>query len=324
MIAPPRAINEAARLEALLRYQVLDTLPELALDDLTALAAYVCEVPIALISLVDDQRQWFKSSIGFTASCTPRDISFSGHAILQSDLFIVPDATKDERFANNPMVTGEPYIRFYAGAPVLSPDGQALGSLCVIDRVPRELSVRQREVLRVLSRQVTAQLELRRQTHELVAANQHHERQKQGLRDAAEFSRQIITDAREGIAVFDRELRYRVFNPFMEELQSWPADTVLGRTVEEILPTPAEVAISARLRRGLAGESLVAEDRLMEPPEVDLPRWVSSKISPFRNAEGAIVGVIAILHDITERKLSEEALRGRESLLSEAQRIGRR
>ena len=150
------------RLEVLRQYEVLDTPPEEAFDDLTLLAAQICEAPIALISLVDENRQWFKSKVGLTASETARDISFCGHAIHQSGLFIVPDATRDERFADNPLVTAEPHIRFYAGAPLLSPEGQAVGMLCVIDHVPRKLSRGQQESLRMLSRQVMAQLELRR------------------------------------------------------------------------------------------------------------------------------------------------------------------
>ena len=116
--------DEKRRLEVLWQYEVLDTPPEEAFDDFTALAAQICEAPIALISLVDEKRQWFKSKIGLTASETARDISFCGHGIHQSGLFIVPDATRDERFADNPLVIAEPHIRFYAGAPLVSPEGR--------------------------------------------------------------------------------------------------------------------------------------------------------------------------------------------------------
>ena len=159
--------DEKRRLEVLWQYEVLDTPPEEAFDDFTALAAQICEAPIALISLVDEKRQWFKSKIGLTASETARDISFCGHGIHESGLFIVPDATRDERFADNPLVIAEPYIRFYAGSPLVSPEGLALGMLCVIDHVPRELRPDQQESLRILSRHVMTQLELRRRTREL-------------------------------------------------------------------------------------------------------------------------------------------------------------
>jgi GAF domain-containing protein len=158
---PAKPANEQQRLATLHGYKILDTEPEAAFDDLTQLASYVCQAPVALISLIDTDRQWFKSKVGVSFNETSRDIAFCASAILQPDVFIVPDASQDERFAENPMVVSEPKIRFYAGA-TLRTNGQALGTLCVLDRVPRELSPEQLEALRALSRQVLAQLELRR------------------------------------------------------------------------------------------------------------------------------------------------------------------
>lgn len=155
--------NEQQRLAVLKEYDVLDTLPEQAYNDLTKLASLICGTPIALVTLVDEDRQWFKSTLGLDSEETPRSEAFCAHAIMAPDeLMVVPDATRDERFATNPLVTGDPEIRFYAGAPLVAPTGEALGTLCVIDREPREITADQMEALRILSREVMVQLELRR------------------------------------------------------------------------------------------------------------------------------------------------------------------
>jgi two-component system, sensor histidine kinase and response regulator len=162
--------NEAERLSALLRYDVLDTDPELAFDDITLLASQICGTEIAMISLVDSDRQWIKSKVGTTMSETSRDIAFCAHGILQPEVFIVEDARADNRFAANPMVIGGPKIRFYAGAPLTTSDGHAIGMLCVNSPVARTLSPEQSAGLQALSRQVVAQLELQRRTTDLALA----------------------------------------------------------------------------------------------------------------------------------------------------------
>jgi GAF domain-containing protein len=154
--------NEAQRLAALREYHILDTAAEQTYDDITALAAYICEVPIAVISLVDESRQWFKSKHGLTEVETPRDVAFCAHAILQTEPMIVQDALKDTRFADSALVTRSPHIRFYAGFPLATPEGLALGMLCAIDRKPRQLSAEQHHAMQALARQVMALLELRR------------------------------------------------------------------------------------------------------------------------------------------------------------------
>jgi GAF domain-containing protein len=159
--AAPLPSNEAARLAVLRALDVLDTPPDASLDDLTRLASRICETPIALISLIDERRQWFKSRVGLDVPSTDRDVAFCAHAILEPDVMLVPDAIDDERFADNPLVTGDPKIRLYAGAPLLTRDGYALGTLCVIDRTPRRLDEGQIEALRILAQQIVTQLELR-------------------------------------------------------------------------------------------------------------------------------------------------------------------
>ena len=159
--------DEKERLADLYQYQVLDTPGEEDFDNITTLASHICNTPIALVTLVDSKRQWFKSKVGVTISETSRDVALCVHAIMQTDLLIVRDASTDKRFARNPLVTSNPKIRFYAGAPLVSPDNHALGTLCVIDRVPRVLTRDQTQALRALSRQVMMQLETRRKIIEL-------------------------------------------------------------------------------------------------------------------------------------------------------------
>jgi signal transduction histidine kinase/ActR/RegA family two-component response regulator len=164
MSSPPIPANDVARVAALRALGILDTPPEPNYDDLTRLAAQICQVPIALISLVDADRQWFKARVGLDPAETPRELSFCAHAIAepQTDVFVVPDASADPRFAANALVTGAPHIRFYAGTPLVTHDGWALGTLCVIDRVPRQLTPDQLHALTTLRRHILDALELRR------------------------------------------------------------------------------------------------------------------------------------------------------------------
>jgi two-component system, NtrC family, sensor kinase len=161
LMAAPITSREAARVAALDRYAILDSEPEESFDDLVTLAAHICKVPIAMLSLVDDHRQWFKSKLGVQVTETPREISICAHAIQQGDLFIVPDTLQDSRFRNNPLVVGEPHVRFYAGQPLVNEDDFALGTLCVVDREPRELDADQKDALSALGRLALRQMELR-------------------------------------------------------------------------------------------------------------------------------------------------------------------
>lgn len=176
--------TEAARLAALCECEILDTPPEKAFDDITRLAAYICGAPIALISLLDADRQWFKSKIGMDVAETDRDTAFCDYTIRQDEVLIVPDALTDRRFATNPLVTSEPYIRFYAGVPLLTPEGHALGTLCVIDYMPREMTVGQVEALTTLGNQVSTEILLRRNLIELKRATSDRRRAEEALSQA--------------------------------------------------------------------------------------------------------------------------------------------
>ena len=161
MIEAPQPADEISRLKKLVAYEVLDTPSEQLFDDITQIASYLCQTKISLVSLIDKDRQWFKSRVGLDATETPRSVAFCSHAIHNDELFYVPDATKDERFHDNPLVVGAPHVVFYAGAPIITPEGHRVGTLCVIDDHPKELNHEQKELLIRLSRQVASNLEMR-------------------------------------------------------------------------------------------------------------------------------------------------------------------
>ena len=171
---PLFSVDEHKRLAALDSYAVLDTLPEKEYDAITRLASYICQAPIALITLIDTERQWVKSRVGIEADYIPRADSFCDHVILNDTIFEIQDASKNDTFKDNFQVIGEPFIKFYAGAPLIDPDGHRLGSLCVIDRVPRKLTEEQLDALRTLANEVMSHMVLRRQKRELEASVEIH------------------------------------------------------------------------------------------------------------------------------------------------------
>ena len=289
---PFRSINEARRLEALRQYSLADSSPDQAYDDLTALAARICEAPISLISLVDQRRHWLKSKIGLSARQIPRDISFCRYTISRLDTFIVPDATQDERFAGDPLVTGRAHIRFYAGAPLLSGDGQALGALCVMDRLPRQLNPSQQEALSALSRQVVAQLELHRRTRELAES------------DARLFD--VLRSCPVALAI--NRMSDGTFvdvNSVFSHLVGWTREDVSGHTAAELHLVEQETA--ARLR-----SSLETAGRLLDTVTAVRTRdgeirqvLLSTALVELRGGPHAITTFV----DITEQQRTAQRIR---------------
>ena len=226
----PLPLDEAGRLRALRRYHILDTVAEEVFDDLTYLAASICNMPMATLTFVDENRQWFKSVVGLDVQETPRCTSFCAHTILQDEVMVIPDATQDERFAEYASVTGEPHFRFYAGVPLVSAEGYALGSLCVLDTKPRQLNDSQLEALKRLGRQVMSCLEARLIVH----------RQQEGgdnfvSRDSDLAYRSLFDSARDGLFILDTVSRRVVdVNPALEKLLGLSRWQCLDRTLEDL------------------------------------------------------------------------------------------
>ena len=252
--------NEQARLETLRAYAILDTAPEDSFDRLTQLAASVLGTPIALISLVDESRQWFKSAVGLDMQSTPRDQAFSAHAILGDDLLVVPDATADARFLDNPLVTGPPGIRFYAGAPLAAPDGQRLGTLCVIDTTARETSLTpvQSQQLRDLAALVVAQLEWRRRSAELETQRETtgRHRQFEALKESEQRYRLLFQQHPQPMWVYDLEtFAFLDVNEASQTLYGYSRDEFLSSVIFDIRPPEDIESVRESARRAPPGLS---------------------------------------------------------------------
>ncbi len=304
----PLPSNEIERLKALARYEVLDTDSEQDFDDIALLASQVCGTPIALISLVDKERQWFKSKIGTTESETPRDIAFCAHGILQPDFFEVADTRTDERFAANPLVTGDSKIRFYAGAPLVTPDGHSIGMLCVKDRVPRELTPAQKVALQALSRQVVAQLELRKSLRELAHKLVEHERSETALKESELRYHSLFENMLEGYAycrtVFEqdqlRDFTYLEVNSAFRKLTG--LEDVIGKNVSDLIPGIKET--NPELFDVYRRVALTGNPERCETYVNGLDLWLS--ITVYSSQKEYFV---AIFDNITKRKNADEALR---------------
>ncbi len=297
--ASPDPVAEQGRLAALARYGVLDTAPEEAFDDIIELAAHLCGTPTALVSLVDEGRQWFKARLGMDVCSTERDVAFCAHALSRSSALVVPDATADPRFATNPLVTGPPGIRFYAGAPLRTHDGFVLGTLCVIDTEPRTLTGQQIAMLEKLAAQVMTQLEHRRHAHALaveVAA-------REGEQAAHAATRRVLDGVLEHTDVLvhatDHEGRFLLANGALHRLLGRPDGSVLGRRDDEVFPADIARRRSEQDRSVLESGRASVTSELLHRADGSARTYRSTRF-PLRDPDGRVYAVARVCSDVTD------------------------
>lgn len=314
LIVNDKPENEPERLASLRSYDVLDTAPEAAFDELTDPAAHICEAPIALISLIDENRLWFKSRVGLSCAEIARNLSFCACSIHQPDLFIVPDATQDVRFADNALVTSEPCIRFYAGAPLIAPDGYALGTLCVFDHVPREMSAEHQQALRLLSHQVMTQLELRRRLSELAQvqaernealAMLHREQVATERKGAEKERRKIFERITDAFVALDKNWRYTFVNTKAAEMFGRSSEDLIGNHIWTEFPEGVGQKFHLAYEKAMADQQPVFVEEYYPPYD----RWFENRIYPSPE------GLTIYFHDSTRRKKDEALLNGQKRVL---------
>ncbi|MGZ8983392.1 MAG: diguanylate cyclase domain-containing protein [Methylotenera sp.] len=292
----PIPTNEKERLAALKKYNILDTEPDAALDAMVQLASYICQTPIAAISLIDENRQWFKAISGLDATETSRDVAFCAHTILHNETMIVPDAQQDERFVDNPLVTSTPNIRFYAGVPLVASGGQHLGTLCVIDRIPRELSQEQLNAINILASNIMAHLDLR--------LSHQHARQYIGDLQLVAF---IFDAASEAMMVTDAENRIITVNPAFTITTGYTLNEVVGRNPSFLSSRRQGKEFYQSMWQTLnAKGSWNGELWNKHKNGEEFAEYLS--INVIFNQNGTKCLHVAIFSDITERKQADELI----------------
>lgn len=299
----PIPANEAARQARLDRLGVLDTLPQPAFDHITEIAAKICGTPLALISLVDRERQWFKSRVGLETSQTSREASFCGHAILEPEqLLVVEDTSRDQRFADNPLVLGDLRIRFYAGAPIVTDDGYALGTVCVIDQRPRVLQADQRAALRALASLVSTLLEHERLHREEAQRNSTAARRREQIFQA------LLHGGRELLSFVDAHYVYQFVNPTYSAYWQRKPEDIVGRRVIDLAGEERFLdTIKPLIDRALAGEAVQYETAFLFPGVGR--RQVEVSYLPACDDAGQVLGVVVRVLDIQARQEREDALK---------------
>ena len=305
MISAPPPPDEQERIQLLHALNLLDTPPEPVFDRITRLVSHLLDVPMALISLVDSNRQWFKSKVGITAAETPRDIAFCAHAILEAKPLLIPDAKLDERFSDNPLVTGDLKVRFYAGIPIRTAGGLAMGTLCAIDNKPRILSPAQLEALSDLADIVTKEIQVR----ETVALSRNQLVHSQQLLQASEVRfRSVFEKASVGIALVSPDGRWISVNNTLCEIVGYSAEELTRRTFQDITHPEDLNRDLALLKRLIAGEidQYQIEKRYLRKDGSAI--WISLNVSKKETDDGRVDYFISVIKDIQARKEAEEAL----------------
>nr|WP_137830239.1 PAS domain S-box protein [Methylobacterium sp. L1A1] len=296
-------MDESTRLCALDRYDILDTPQEQAFDDIAELAAEICGTPIAVVSFIGRGRQFFKAEVGLGVRETPFDTSFCRQAMLQQDFLYVPEATRDPRFQGNPLVTGEPGLRFYAGALLKTPDGHPIGTVCVLDTQPRTLSDRQQATLKQLARQTMAQLELRRMA--------------QAQRAQQQLQNQILNSATDyAIIALDQDGNVTRWNEGAHRILGWAEQDMLGRPAD-VFFTEQDVqdSIPEAEMHSTHTEGVGIDERWHKRKDGSL-FWASGEMQLLRDEEGGHTGYLKILRDRTAQREQGERLRRSEERLS--------
>jgi PAS domain S-box-containing protein len=290
------------RREALARYGVLDTAPEGAFDDIVKLASMLLEMPVSLISLVDVDRQWFKARVGFERPETSLRESICAHAVQQDDLFVIADTTRDPRTAGNPLVTGAPHVRFYAGMPLRTPEGVALGTLCVLDSQPRDLTEAQAFILRTLARQVMTELDLRRTIRE---------RRETDRRNEA-----IIESAIDyGIVAMDLDGLVTSWNVGAERILGWGEAEMLGRAADLFFTKADRENGTPEREMRIAREIGRVNDERWHLRKDGTRFWAMGEMMPLKGEDDAHIGYLKILRDRTAQRKADEALLKQTALL---------
>ena len=301
------ALDEAERIDALVALDILDTPPEQEYDELVQLASEICGTPIGLVSFVDSHRQWFKAAVGLEVKQTPRDIAFCAHAIRETEMFIVEDATADERFRENPLVTGDLNVRFYAGVPLEAPSGHSVGTLCVIDTVPRTLSSSQKNALEILGRQVKARMDLRQKQRLLEQANKINEGLLSNLRDRNNLFTEFMNNGPFISYIKDEAGRYVYLNDRHRCHFGVEGDAWIGLNDQQLWPAHIAEQLRSHDRRVLESGNPVELSEITASGTLEPTHWKSYKF-PLRLENGDLM-LAGMSIDVTEelnRKLQLE------------------